>query len=125
MSGKNNFESYSDMKEMIYCCMDAQNPKTNPMSYASGFAIDYSLLLHDPEDYELMQAFIACGLYELEHNDLEERIEAQMTYWIYQYEHFNKFKEIPDCDIMEKDIAKIKSMKNLKFKDLECYEADQ
>ena len=124
MSGKNSFESYADMKEMIYSCMEAQKPGINPISYGSSFAIDYSLLLHDPEDYELMQAFIACGLYELEHNDLEERIEAQMTYWIYQYEHFNKFKEIPDCEVMEQDIAKIKSMMNLRFKKLACYEGD-
>ena len=47
---------------------------------------------------------------------LEERIEAQMTYWIYQYEHFGKFKElIPDCDLMEKDIAKIKELHKLRF----------
>lgn len=125
MSGVNNFESYLDMKEMIYSCMEAQNPGINPMSYASGFAIDYSLLLHEPEDYELMQAFIACGLFELEHNNLEERIEAQMTYWIYQYEHFNRFKDvIPDCNEMEKDIVKIKTFKKLRFEDLECYEAD-
>ena len=123
MSGQNNFDSYMDMKEMIYSCMEAQNPGVNPMSYASGFAIDYSLLLHDPEDYELMQAFIACGLFELEHNDLEERIEAQMTYWIYQYEHFNMFKgDIPDCELMEKDIAKIKSLWKLRFEDLLIYE---
>lgn len=123
MSGKNNYDPYMDMKEMIYSCMNAQNPGVNPMSCASGFAIDYSLLLHDPEDYELMQAFIACGLFELEHHDLEERIEAQMTYWIYQYEHFGKFKElIPDCDLMEKDIEKIKKLHTLRFEDLECYE---
>lgn len=105
--------------------MEAQEPAVNPMLYASSFAIDYTLLLHDPEDYELMQAFISCGLFELEHHDLEERIEAQMTYWIYQYEHFGRFKDkIPDCDVMEEDIKKIKSMKKLRFEDLECYEDD-
>ena len=70
-----------------------------------------------------MQAFIACGLFELEHNNLEERIEEQMTYWIYQYEHFGKFKDIiPDCDVMEADIAKIKSMMHLRLEDLACDE---
>ena len=48
-----------------------------------------------------------------------------MTYWIYQYEHFGRFKdEIPDCDLIERDIEKIKSMMTLRFEDLECYETD-
>ena len=116
-------DSYLEMKELIYDCMNAQEPDKNPISYGSHFAIDYTILLFDYEDYELMQAFIACGLFELEHHDLEERIEAQMTYWIYQYEHFGKFKDIiPDCDVIEADIAKIKSMMRLRFEDLACYE---
>ncbi|WP_298093613.1 hypothetical protein, partial [uncultured Catenibacterium sp.] len=52
----------------------------------------------------------------------EERIEEQLTYWIYQYEHFGRFKgEIPDCELLERDIKKIKSMITLRFEDLECY----
>ena len=115
--------SYQDTKDFIYDSMNAQEPDKNPISWGSGFAIDYSILLHPYQDYDLMEAFVACGLFELEHNDLEERIEAQMTYWIYQYEHFGKFKDIiPDCDVMEADIAKIKSMMRLRFEDLACYE---
>ena len=116
---------YLDMKEMIYSLMDAQKPGINPISCGSGFAIDYSLLLHDPEDIELMQAFIACGLYELEHNDLEPRIEEQMTYWIYQFKQGLFRNDIPDADVMEKDIEKIESMMRLRFEDLECYQADE
>ena len=126
MKSNSNIEdeiSYQGMKISIYDDMNAQNPDVNPITYGSHFAIDYNMLLHDPEDVELMQAFIACGLFELEHEDLEERIEEQMTYWIYQYEHFNQFKDIiPDYEIMEKDIKKIKSMINLRFEDLACYE---
>ena len=49
-----------------------------------------------------------------------------MTYWIYQYEHFGKFKDIiPDCDVMEADIAKIKSMMHLRFEDLACDEGQR
>lgn len=104
--------------------MNSQKPNVNPISYGSGFAIDYSMMYcGDFDVYEYMQAYIACGLFELEHNDLEPRIEEQMTYWIYQYEHFGRFKDIiPDCDVMEADIAKIKSMMHLRFEDLECYE---
>lgn len=118
--------SYQEMKISIYDDMNAQNPDINPITYGSHFAIDYNMLSHNPEDVELMQAFIACGLFELEHGNLEERIEEQMTYWIYQYEHFGRFKDvIPDCDSMEKDIEKIKSMMTLKFENLACYdEAD-
>lgn len=104
--------------------MNAQNPDINPISYGSGFAIDYTLLLHDPEDVELMQAFISCGLFELEHNVLEPRIEEQMTYWIYQFKQGLFHNEIPDIDIMKKDIEKIESMIKLRFENLECYKAD-
>ena len=116
-------DSYLEMKELIYDCMNAQEPDKNPISYGSHFSNNYTILLFDYEEHELMQAFIACGLFELEHHDLEERIEGQMRYWIYHYEHFGKFKDIiPDCDVMEADIAKIKSMMRLRFEDLACYE---
>lgn len=94
-------DSYLEMKELIYDCMNAQEPDKNPISYGSHFSNNYTILLFDYEEHELMQAFIACGLFELEHYDLEERIEGQMTYWIYQYEHFGKFKDIiSDCDVI-------------------------
>jgi hypothetical protein len=35
--------------------MNAQNPDINPISYGSHFAIDYSLLLHDPDDIEIQK----------------------------------------------------------------------
>lgn len=75
--------SYQDTKDFIYDSMNAQEPDKNPISWGSGFAIDHSTLLHPYQDYDLTESFIACGLFELEHNALEERIEAQMTYWIY------------------------------------------
>ena len=109
------------MKDLIYDCMNTQKPGINPISYGSGFAIDYTLLLHDLEDYELMKAFIV----ELEHNDLEPRIEEQMTYWIYQVKQGLFRDDIPDADVMKKDIEKIESMMRLRFEDLECYQADE
>ena len=46
-----------------------------------------------------------------------------MTYYIYQYEHFGKYKDmLYDYELLEKDIEKIKSMKKLKFERLKCYE---
>ena len=71
-------DSYLEMKELIYDCMNAQEPDKNPISYGSHFSNNYTILLFDYEEHELMQAFIACGLFELEHHDLEERIEGQM-----------------------------------------------
>ena len=115
--------SYQDTKDFVFDCMNAQIPGINPISYGSTFAIDEPASYRRFDDYELMESFIACGLFELKHHDLEERIEEQMTYWIYQYEHFGKFKDIiPDCDVMEADIAKIKSMMHLRFEDLACDE---
>ena len=109
------------MKDLIYDCMNTQKPGINPISYGSDFAIDYTLLLHDLEDYELMKAFIV----ELEYNDLEPRIEEQMTYCIYQFKKGLFRDDIPDADVMEKDIEKIESMMRLRFEDLECYQADE
>lgn len=114
--------TYQDYKDEVYDCMRAQNPDVNPISYGSSFVFSE---LFDPEDIDFCQYFIACGLFELEHNDLEPRIEEQMTYWIYQIKQ-GKFKdEIPDIDVLLKDINKIESMIKLKFEDLECYEADK
>lgn len=115
--------TYLDRKKDVYSWMNAQNPTVNPIYYGSSYVFSE---LGDVDDLRLCQYFIACGLFELEHHDLEERIEEQLTYWIYQYEHFERFKdEIPDCDAMEEDIRKIKLMKELRFEDLECYEADK
>ena len=102
--------------------MNAQKPDINPIFYGSSYVF-YEL--GDVDNLRLCEYFIACGLFELEHHDLEERIEEQMTYWIYQYEHFGRFKdEIPDCELLERDIEKIKSMMTLRFEDLECYETE-
>lgn len=114
--------SYLDRKEDVYSWMNAQKPDINPISYGSSYVF-YEL--GDVDNLRLCEYFIACGLFELEHHDLEERIEEQMTYWIYQYEHFERFKgEIPDCELLERDIEKIKSMMTLRFEDLECYETE-
>lgn len=113
---------YQDYKDDVHDCMRAQNVGINPISYGSGMIFSE---INDPEDIELCQYFIACGLFELEHNDLEPRIEEQMTYWIYQIKQGMFKNEIPDMDVLLKDIEKIESMMHLRFEDLECYEADK
>lgn len=112
--------TYQDEKDFVYDGMNGQKPHVNPISYGSSFIFDYSM--HSFEELEFMMCFIACGLYELEHNDLEERIEEQMTYWIYQYKKGMFRDQIVDKKILEKDIQKIESMIKLRFEDLECYE---
>ena len=60
--------TYQGRKDFVYDCMNAQKPGINSMSYGSHFAIDYSMLQSGwgpvCEDYELMEAFITCGLFE-------------------------------------------------------------
>lgn len=75
-------------------------------------------------EYFMCLCYVACGLYELEHyHGIEPIIEMYMTYYIYQYEHFGKYKDmLYDYDLLEKDIAKIKSIRKLKFERLKCYE---
>lgn len=114
--------AYTERKEDVYSWMNAQYHNGNPISFGSSYV--FSELGDDVDNLRLCEYFIACGLYELEHNDLEPRIEEQMTYWIYQYKKgmFNDL--IPDKEVMEEDIRKIESMITLKFEDLECYETD-
>lgn len=114
--------TYQERKDCVYGWMRAQNPDVNPISWGSGYV--FSELEDEPEDLMLCQYFIACGLFELEWNDLEPRIEEQMTYWIYQFKKGIFDDEIPDLDVMKADVAKIESMMTLRFEDLECYEAD-
>jgi hypothetical protein len=114
--------TYQDRKEDVYGLMMAQNPDVNPISYGSGYVFSE---LWDVNDIMLCEYSIACGLFELERNDLEPRIEEQMTYWIYQVKQGLFDDEIPDIDIMKADIEKIESMIHLKFEDLECYEVDK
>lgn len=114
--------TYKDRKEDVYSWMNAQKPDVNPISYGSSYVFSE---LYDIDDIILCQYFIACGLYELEHNDLEPRIEEQMTYWIYQFKQGLFRNDIPDADVMVKDIEKIESMMRLRFEDLECYQADE
>lgn len=69
--------SYLDRKEDVYSWMNAQKPDINPISYGSSYVF-YEL--GDVDNLRLCEYFIACGLFELEHHDLEERIEEQMTF---------------------------------------------
>lgn len=36
-------------------------------------------------DVELFLYFVAIALFQIERNGLEDRVEEQVTYWIYQY----------------------------------------
>jgi hypothetical protein len=114
--------TYQDWKDYVYGCMRAQNIDMNPISYGSGYAFAE---LWDVDDIDYCELFISCGLFELEHNDLEPRIEEQMTYWIYQFKQGLFNDEIHDIDVMKADIEKIESMMHLRFKNLECYEVDK
>ena len=113
--------TYQDRKEDVYSWMNIQKPDVNPISWGSGYVFSE---LYDVDDIVICQYFIACGLFELERNELEPRIEEQMTYWIYQIKQGMFKNEIPDIDVLLKDIEKIESMMHLRFEDLECYEAD-
>ena len=114
-------ETYKDIKEDVYSWMNAQNPDVNPISYGSSYVFSE---LWEIDDLTLCQYFIACALFELERNQLEERIEEQVTYWIYQFKKGIFDKYIPDLEEMLRDVEKIESLIKLRFEDLECYEAD-
>lgn len=115
--------TYQDRKDDVYSWMRVQKPEINPISYGSSYIFDEDEL-GEVDDLRLCQYFIACGLFELEWNDLEPRIEEHMTYWIYQFKKGIFDNQIPDLDVMKKDIEKIESMIKLKFENLECYESD-
>lgn len=114
--------TYQERKENVYSWMDEQYHDDKPISYGSSYVFSE---LGNIDDVRLCEYFVACGLYELERNDLEVRIEEQMTYWIYQYKKGMFRDQILDKEILEKDIQKIESMIKLRFEDLECYEADK
>lgn len=117
---------YQDMKDFIYGCMKMQKPGKKAMYNGRRFAIDETLEMDDEvHSVKFMQAYIACGLYELEHQALEEKVEEEITYWIYKFKQGIFRHNIPDIAIMEKDVAKIETMITLRFKDLDCYEEEE
>ena len=74
---------------------------------------------------EWLGFFVSIALYELKRGKITDRAEAWATFYIYQYEHFGLYHDQfvgKDKELLEKDIAEIKSLMHLRFEDLECYE---
>ncbi|MDO4467458.1 MAG: hypothetical protein Q4C49_10725 [Bacillota bacterium] len=89
------------------------------------------MMIHALTDYadeettepEWMAFFIALGLRELKSVGITPKVEETMTYWIYQYEHFGLYQdEFEDKELLDKDIAEIKSLMHLRFENLACFE---
>lgn len=118
-------EYYREVRNDVYQEMDSKKDTPHPMFYGSSYVFSDEMLGENRElEYFMCLCYVACGLYELEHyHGIEPIIEMYMTYYIYQYEHFCKYKDmLYDYDLLEKDIEKIKSMRKLKFERLKCYE---
>lgn len=118
-------EYYREVRNDVYQEMDSQKDTPHLMFYGSSYVFSDEMLGENRElEYFMCLCYVACGLYELEHyHGIEPIIEMYMTYYIYQYEHFGKYKDmLYDYELLEKDIEKIKSMRKLKFERLKCYE---
>lgn len=111
-------EYYREVRNDVFQEMDSQKDTPHPMFYGSSYVFSDEMLGENRElEYFMCSCYVVCGLYELEHyHGIEPIIEMYMTYYIYQYEHFGKYKDmLYDYELLEKDIEKIKSMRKLKF----------
>lgn len=118
-------EYYREVRNDVFQEMDSQKDTPHPMFYGSSYVFSDEMLGENRElEYFMCLCYVTCGLYELEHyHGIEPIIEMYMTYYIYQYEYFGKYKDmLYDYELLEKDIEKIKSMRKLKFERLKCYE---
>ena len=105
-------EYYREVRNDVYQEMDSQKDTPHPMFYGSSYVFSDEMLGENRE-----REYFMCLCY------VEPIIEMYMTYYIYQYEHFGKYKDmLYDYELLEKDIEKIKSMRKLKFERLKCYE---
>lgn len=115
-------EKYLETKEFVYDVLQPYYKKNTPAKIATNDLFDE---ITEVNDLDLAMYFIATGIFQIERNILEKRIEEQLTYWIYQFKKGVFNKDISDLELMQKDVKKIESLIKLRFKDLECYEADQ
>lgn len=71
------------------------------------------------KDVEYLCTYVALGLFELEHNALEDEVECEMTGWIKEYKEGKFDGLISDTKLLDEDINKIESMITLRFDEVE------
>ncbi|MDO4466410.1 MAG: hypothetical protein Q4C49_05315 [Bacillota bacterium] len=112
---------YQDKKDTVEDCMSAQTT----LKCAEAYLFDQITYYADemPTEAEWLCYFVALALYELEKGTILPKTEETVTYRIYQYEHFKKYKNaFEDNELLDRDIDKIKSLMHLRFEDLACFE---
>ena len=103
-------EYYREVRNDVYQEMDSQKDTPHLMFYGSSYVFSDEMLGENRElEYFMCLCYVACGLYELEHyHGIEPIIEMYMTYYIYQYEHFGKYKDMTLKEVIIKDWQYVK-----------------
>ena len=108
--------TYLDRKEYTHDCMRAY-----PGNLKAGSSFTFDEMDNIPEIGRI-ELYIACALYELEHGELEEWLEAYMIHNVYRYKRGDFKGMIPDEDLFAEDIRKIESFMKLRFEDLAIFD---
>lgn len=123
--GIRNYKEYRD--EIIEAMTTAYALNNDSIKAAYSYAENTYIIESDYKvrDEELYLYFISTLLFEVLHNDVEKQAEATGTFVIYKYDRDEVFKRkllnsISDPEVLDEDIKKIKSLRELKYEGFEA-----